>query len=298
MKGSQGALFLNSEVVQALIKRITIVLAKYCPHCVPFSLHNAHKMAEDFGVPLRVLDIEIPEQLEAADRLVEEHGDWSEDYLIPQVFVEYDDGKIDHLLTGFSEAVSATEASWKALFSSSYYQSLQDEKEGISHSHTFSQGKSLEEFVEKYLKFQGQCKHCDEPSSLVLLQSDPKNIIGAYVCPNRYVSRVVYFSVNPDIKLLKAFLYSQVGKQIVADRDIRPATRHGWELGSDALAEIGKVSPNGVIKEVYWTVYPKTEDERNMGIFLCSHSEKGSRIGRLFIQDKKSRNTLCPKCKT
>jgi hypothetical protein len=255
-------------------------------------------MAEDLGVPLLVHDIEIPEQLEAADRLVEEHGDWSEDYLIPQVFVEYDDGRVNHLLTGFSEAVSVTEASWKALFSSSYYQSFIHGQTVISHPQPSSDRKSLKEFVEKYLTFEGQCyRHCDNPSSLVHLRSDSKNVIGAYVCPGGYVSRVVYFSVNPDIKLLKAFLYSQVGEEIVTDRDIRPATRHGWELGNDALAEIGKVSTTGVIKEVYWTVYPKTEDERNRGIFICSHTEKGRTCNGLFIQDKKSRNRLCPKCK-
>ena len=90
-------------------------------------------MAKDLGVPLLTLDIEMPEQLEGADRLVKEHGDWSEDYLIPQVFVEYTDGRVEHLLTGFSEAVSATEASWKALFSSSHYQSLAHEPTAVSH---------------------------------------------------------------------------------------------------------------------------------------------------------------------
>jgi hypothetical protein len=255
-------------------------------------------MAEDLGVLLLVLDIEIPEQLEAADRLVEEHGDWSEDYLIPQVFVEYDDGRVNHLLTGFSEAVSVTEASWRALFSSSYYQSLVHKQTAISKPQSSSHYESLKEFVRRYLTFQGQCyRHCDKPSSLVNLRSDSKNVIGAHVCPDGYVSRVVYFSVNPDIKLLKAFLHSQVGEEIVTDRDIRPATRHGWELGNDALAEIAKVSPTGAIKEVYWTVYPKTEDERTRGIFMCSHTEKGRTCNRLFIQDKKSRNRLCPKCK-
>jgi len=68
-------------------------------------------MAKDFKVPLRVLDIEIAEQEIVADRLIEEHGDWSEDYLIPQVFVESADGQVTHLLTGFSEAVSVTETS-------------------------------------------------------------------------------------------------------------------------------------------------------------------------------------------
>ena len=273
--------------MQGLIKRVSIVLANYCPHCVPFSLRNAKKMAEYLGVPLLVLDIELPEQLEAADNLVEEHGDWSEDYLIPQVFIEYEDGRVYHLLTGFSEAVSVTEASWKALFSSSHYQSLAHEPTGVPHSHASSHHNSLEEFVEKYLTFQGQChRHCDNPSTLVHLKSDSKSLIGAYVCPSGYVSRVVYFSAFPDVKPLKDFLYSQVGQEIVKDRDIRPATRHGWELGNDALAEIGSVSPTGVIKEIYWTVYPKTEDERRRGIFLRSYLKQGRRRGKLFIQNK------------
>jgi predicted Zn-ribbon and HTH transcriptional regulator len=112
------------------------------------------------------------------------------------------------------------------------------------------------------------------------------------------VSRVVYFSFYQDVKQLRNFLYSQVGKEIVADRDIRPATRHGWELGSNAMAEIGEVSPTGVINEVYWTVYAKNEDERRPGVFVCSYPRKGRGCNRLFVQDKKSRNRLCPKCKT
>jgi hypothetical protein len=123
------------------------------------------------------------------------------------------------------------------------------------------------------------------------------NVIGAYVCPGGYVSRVVYFSVNTDVTQFKSFLYSQVGEKIVADRDIRPATRHGWELGSDAMAEMGEVSTTGTIKEVYWTLYPKTDNEKNRGVFVCSHSEKGKGCNRLFVQDKKSTNRLCPNCK-
>jgi hypothetical protein len=265
---------------------------------MPFSLLYANKMAEDLGVSLLSLDIEVPEQLEAADRLVKEHGDWSEDYLIPQVFVEYTDGKVNHVLTGFSEAVSVTESSWKALFSSTYYQSLVHGQTAVSYTHSLYPRKSLKEFVEKYLTFQGRCyRHCDRPSSFVDLRSDLNNVIRAYVCPDGYVSRVVYFSVYPDVKQLRSFLHSQVGEEIVADRDIRPATRHGWELGSDVMVEIGELSPTGTVKEVYWTVYPKTEDEKNRGIFICSHLEKGRGCSRLFVQDKGSRNRLCPKCK-
>jgi hypothetical protein len=41
-----------------MIHRVTIILAEYCPHCVPFSLSNAKKIAHDLNVPLRVLNIE------------------------------------------------------------------------------------------------------------------------------------------------------------------------------------------------------------------------------------------------
>jgi predicted Zn-ribbon and HTH transcriptional regulator len=63
------------------------------------------------------------------------------------------------------------------------------------------------------------------------------------------------------------------------------------------MAEIGKVSPTGTIKEVYWAVHPETEDEKNRGVFVCSYPEKGRGCSRLFVQDKESRNRLCPKCK-
>jgi len=60
-------------------------------------------------------------------------------------------------------------------------------------------------------------------------------------------------------------------------------------LGSDAMAEIGEVSPTGTVKEVYWTVYPETENERNRGVFVCSYPEKGKGCNRLFVRDKESR---------
>lgn len=111
-----------------MIKRVTIIFAEWCPHCVPVSLDNAKKMADELGVPLRILDIDVPSQLREADELVENHGDWSDDYTIPQVFVEYESGRITHVFTGFPEGVSVTANGWKEFFSSSYYQSLLREK--------------------------------------------------------------------------------------------------------------------------------------------------------------------------
>jgi len=58
--------------------RITIVLAEWCPHCVPLSLEKARQMVKELKVELRVLDIDDPEQEKMADLLVKEHGDFSQ----------------------------------------------------------------------------------------------------------------------------------------------------------------------------------------------------------------------------
>ncbi len=81
-------------------------------------------MAADLKVPLRVLDIDFPEQEKIADSLVEKHGDYVEDYIIPQVFLEYEGSNIDHVFTGFSEGVSITAARWNDFLRSGFYRSL------------------------------------------------------------------------------------------------------------------------------------------------------------------------------
>lgn len=103
------------------MKRITIVLAEWCPHCVPLSLEKSKEMTKALEVPLCVLDIDDSEQEKLADELVLEHGDFTEDYLIPQVFAEYDDAAVKHIFTGFSEAVDVTKARWDDFFASEFY---------------------------------------------------------------------------------------------------------------------------------------------------------------------------------
>jgi hypothetical protein len=81
-------------------------------------------MARELNVELRVLDIDPPDQEKEADMLVKEHGDFAEDYLIPQVFIEQDDGSILHIFTGFSEGVQVTSARWDNFFTSTHYTGL------------------------------------------------------------------------------------------------------------------------------------------------------------------------------
>ncbi len=96
-------------------KRLDLVYAVWCPHCVPISTDRAPRLAKQWGVPLRLLDIDQPELERIADGLVETHGDWIPDYLIPQVFLEWSDGRIDHLLTGTPGSLEGTTRSWERL---------------------------------------------------------------------------------------------------------------------------------------------------------------------------------------
>ncbi len=102
--------------------RLTVVLAQWCPHCVPLSTKYARRLAQRLRVPLRILDIDRKAQVREADRLVRRFGDPAPDYLIPQVFLEWSDGSVQHLLTGFSEQVARTQKAWDDLLASDWLQ--------------------------------------------------------------------------------------------------------------------------------------------------------------------------------
>jgi glutaredoxin len=113
-----------------MMRRITIVLAQWCPHCVPLSLEKAEHLAKELKVELNVLDIDKPELTKLADSLVQNHGDFVEDYLIPQVFIERDDESVEHVFTGFSEGVQVTAARWNDFFASQYHEALLESTRG------------------------------------------------------------------------------------------------------------------------------------------------------------------------
>lgn len=109
---------------QPEVERISAVIAKWCPHCFPLSVDNSKKMAEELDVPIRVLDIDRDADVKIADRLVREYGDDAEDYLIPQIFLEYKDKSVRHVFTGFSENTEVTKGHWEDLFKSKFYANL------------------------------------------------------------------------------------------------------------------------------------------------------------------------------
>ena len=106
------------------LKQIDVVYANWCPHCVPTTVEPMKKAAKELGVPLALLDIDT-DAVKRADELVRKYGDWSEDYIIPQVFLEFDDGEIKHVLTGYSEGVSLTKAAVERFMKSPLYESLE-----------------------------------------------------------------------------------------------------------------------------------------------------------------------------
>ncbi|MCS7142921.1 MAG: hypothetical protein NZ920_03890 [Aigarchaeota archaeon] len=105
------------------VKAIHLVYAKWCPHCVPTVIEPARAMAMELNVPCRLYDIDTEDE-KLADELVRKYGDWSEDYVIPQLFFEFEDGEIAHVLTGKREGVEYTKRSVMELMRSDFYNSL------------------------------------------------------------------------------------------------------------------------------------------------------------------------------
>jgi hypothetical protein len=77
------------------------------PHCAPTTVEPLQRAAKELGVPPVLHDINT-DDVDVADELVKKYGDWTPDYLIPQVFLETDDNKIEHVLTGNPRGLQLT----------------------------------------------------------------------------------------------------------------------------------------------------------------------------------------------
>jgi len=97
-------------------KAIHVVFAKWCPHCVPTTVDPMMKKAKELGIPCALHDIDT-EEVRVADDLVKKYGDWTPDYLVPQVFLEYEGGRFTHVLTGNPQGVALTRAAVERLVS-------------------------------------------------------------------------------------------------------------------------------------------------------------------------------------
>lgn len=157
---------------------------------------------------------------------------------------------------------------------------------------------TLMDFVNDFLiANDAKCyRHCQAPTKFVPISRSDSSLVGAYVCPQSYVSRVVYFADNPDAKWFERFLTDQLGTSRAKTKDIRKATRHGWELGGGAEEKIRNVSENGRLVQYYWTFYPKSDEEKQNGTFLCSKEAGG--CGQLYVKPNEDNSKLCQKCRS
>ena len=101
-------------------KGVYVVYANWCPHCVPTTVEPIKKAGESLGLQVHLYDIDSDDEAKA-DELVRKYGDWSPDYLIPQVFVELDDGEIKHVLTGRREGLAFTKRAVEDLLRSDFF---------------------------------------------------------------------------------------------------------------------------------------------------------------------------------
>ncbi len=155
-------------------------------------------------------------------------------------------------------------------------------------------------FVRDYLSFKGKCfRHCDKQTSMKVLVEATTQVLGAYVCPDGFVSQVVYFSQKPDLKWFTDKLMSEVGRENFTSKDVRVASRHGWELGGRALETLEeKAGNNSTITEVYWTRYARTDAEKQTAISLCVGDRSRPGCSKLFAHDRDSVESFCPTCKS
>lgn len=111
---------MNPRPKMKRIRAVHIVYANWCPHCVPTTVEPMKKAAAELGIPCILHDIDTDE-VKVADDLVRKYGDWSPDYLIPQVFLELEDGEVKHALTGYPEGVAFTRRAVENLLQSEVF---------------------------------------------------------------------------------------------------------------------------------------------------------------------------------
>ena len=68
------------------VKAVDVVYATWCPHCVPTTVEPMREVAKELGAQYNLYDIDT-DAVKVADELVKKYGDWTPDYVIPQVFL-------------------------------------------------------------------------------------------------------------------------------------------------------------------------------------------------------------------
>ncbi|MEM0272542.1 MAG: hypothetical protein QW514_08385 [Thermoprotei archaeon] len=130
--------------------------------------------------------------------------------------------------------------------------------------------------------------HCEDVARLRVIREDEDGLVGCYVCPQGYVSRVVRYSPKRDVEGFTSYLKGLLGGGLdIRLEDVRVATRYNWDLGLGGEAHVP------VVREHYWTQNyrrSKSDDPNRLAVFMCS------RCDSLFQQPVSSKVSVCPVC--
>lgn len=125
--------------------------------------------------------------------------------------------------------------------------------------------------------------HCKEKTKPIFKERNG-SVLCFQACPGKYVSRVVFY--NGSLEGLISYL-KEVARGIdVSERDVRVATRYGWDLGLKGKNE-------KVMRVSYWTQNygaSKVSSETRPALFLCS------RCGSPFVKQFNSTTSICERC--
>ena len=128
--------------------------------------------------------------------------------------------------------------------------------------------------------------HCGETANL---EFTGDGTVSCYVCPGRYVSRIITYGKELDPKRFSEYLRNVISNMgEVEDGDIRVASRHAWDMGLDRKTD------ELVLREAYLTQSyrrPKSEDPDRLALFLCSNRDS------FFVQPLNSKDRLCKNCR-
>jgi hypothetical protein len=131
-----------------------------------------------------------------------------------------------------------------------------------------------------------------------VISQDSTRVLGAYTCPDGFVSQVVYFSQRPDLNWFNSTISKQVGPENFTTNDVRTARRHGWELGANADESLkAKLGPNSSLTEVYWTRYARTNAQKQIAISLCTGDSSHPGCLKLFAHESGNVEKLCLACR-
>jgi hypothetical protein len=152
----------------------------------------------------------------------------------------------------------------------------------------------VRDFVMENLVLRGRCYfHCDQDTVFRELEAYGR-IAGLYHCPGGYVSRVVYYDVEPDIRWFLSWVREIAAPLHVEERDVRVATRHQWEFGSGEPPK-GGLEPY-IIRQLYWT-QPRPSEGREEGLYICAGTPEEAGCWRLFVQKHEAASPYCPECR-